>query len=213
MSAQTPPPMPDVTGTVLEEGAIELARSYALALLNVGDQQGDTETILNELEELVVDIWQHQPTFATLLSDGLPDPQQRQKIVRDVFENRAHPTLDRLLQALAKRDRLALVPVIAQSARTIWNRRNRRVPVTVKSAVPLDDQHREALRQQLVRLTDGATPLLTEQVDPSLIGGLVIQIGDYVYDLSVRRRLEALRTELLEHRAADLRNRKDLIVD
>ena len=76
------------------------------------------------------------------------------------------------------------------------DRQNRR-RVSVRSAVPLTDAQRAALEDSLARSL-GATPILTAAVDPALLGGLVVQVGDVVYDGSVRNRLEQLRHRLIQ---------------
>jgi F-type H+-transporting ATPase subunit delta len=66
----------------------------------------------------------------------------------------------------------------------------------------------DALRDTLAR-TLAATPVLKLEVDPSLIGGLVVQVGDDVYDASVRSRLEQLRNRLLEGKTHEIQSRRD----
>lgn len=209
----TTTPEPDVAGTVFEEGAAEIARSYALALLNVTDDRGESEAVLGELDELVEDVWRGQNEFAFLLGGGIVDPERRDRVLTEVFEGRAHPTVVQFLRVLGRRDRLELVPLVARIARSIWDERNNRVPVTVRSAVPLDDGQREQLRGRLEGLTGGATPILSEEVDASLIGGLVVRVGDQVYDASIRRRLEQIREDLMRRRTGELRRREDLVTD
>jgi F-type H+-transporting ATPase subunit delta len=74
--------------------------------------------------------------------------------------------------------------------------------------VPLDDVQREALRERLGRML-AATPLVTYEVDPALLGGLVVQVGDDVYDASVRSRLEQLRHRLIEGKTHEIQSRRD----
>jgi F-type H+-transporting ATPase subunit delta len=70
----------------------------------------------------------------------------------------------------------------------------------VTSAVPLPDDQREQLRQEL-RAKYNKEPVLTTQVNPALLGGVVIRVGDWIYDASVRTRLETLRKQLTERRS------------
>ncbi|RUL89518.1 ATP synthase F1 subunit delta [Tautonia sociabilis] len=209
----TSPHGPDIVGTVFEEGAAEIARSYAVALLNVAEAESSTEPVLSDLDELAVDVFRDQPEFARLLTNGMADAERRDQILIAAFEGRAHPTLLRFLRVLNRRGRLELVPLIAQIARSLWDRRNNRLPVTVRTAIPLDDGQRTVLRERLVSLTGGATPILTEEVDPELLGGLVVQVGDQLFDASIRGRLRRIRSELARGRAGEIRRRTDLVVD
>jgi F-type H+-transporting ATPase subunit delta len=205
--------IPDVSGAALEEGAAEIAHSYAVALLNVTDAQGETDAVLDELDELSNDVFRDQPDFARLLTYGIRDPERRDQLLTSAFEGRALPTVLRYLRVLNRRGRLELVPLIARTARSLWDQRNNRVPVTVRTAVPLDNEQRDSLQQRLVSLTGGATPMLTEEVDPELIGGLVVQVGDQLFDASIRGRLRRIRTELSRGRAGEIRRRSDLVLD
>jgi F-type H+-transporting ATPase subunit delta len=72
----------------------------------------------------------------------------------------------------------------------------------------LDDAQRSALADRLAKML-AATPLLSYQVDPTLIGGLVVQVGDDVYDASVRRRLQQLRNRLIEGKKYEIQSRRD----
>ncbi|HEV3120667.1 MAG TPA: F0F1 ATP synthase subunit delta, partial [Isosphaeraceae bacterium] len=78
----------------------------------------------------------------------------------------------------------------------------------VRSASPLDDAQQAALRERLAQLT-GATPILHVELDRSLIAGLVVQIGDHVYDASVRNRLQQLRRRLMEGKTHEIQSRRD----
>jgi F-type H+-transporting ATPase subunit delta len=69
--------------------------------------------------------------------------------------------------------------------------------VTVTTAVPLPDDQRERLRQEL-REKYKKEPVLTTKVDPALLGGLVVKVGDWLYDASVRTRLTNIRKQLIE---------------
>ena len=74
----------------------------------------------------------------------------------------------------------------------LWAQENQLLPVSVTSAVELDEETREAHRRQIEEQT-GRTVELTSKVDPDLIGGLVLRVGNMVLDASVRNRLEKLR--------------------
>ena len=71
-----------------------------------------------------------------------------------------------------------------------------------------DEAQRDALRDRLARLL-GATPVLTLQVDPALIGGVIVQAGDDVYDASIRNHLEKLRHRLIEGKSHEIQSRRD----
>jgi F-type H+-transporting ATPase subunit delta len=199
---------PDVTGTVFADDQPEVTRSYAEALLGAAKNAGATEAVLDELDELVADVLNPYPQFAAILaSEALPAPE-KDRILTSTLENRASPLVLRFLRVLNRHGRLGLVAPVARTARELWDRQQNRRRVLVRSAVPLEDAQRDALFERLSRFL-AATPVLSYQVDPALIGGLVIQVGDHLYDASVRNRLGQLRNRLIEGRTHEIQSRRD----
>ena len=82
------------------------------------------------------------------------------------------------------------------------------MPVYVRTAVPLDQGQEQALREQVAGMI-AATPIMQITTDPSLIGGLIVQVGDQVCDASVRNRLEKLRQRLIEGKTHEIQSRRD----
>lgn len=197
-----------VPATVFDETATELARTYGEALVNAAEKEGQAEDLLNELDELRDDIWLTQPRFVDLLTSGTLRPEDRDRVLVRTFEGRALPLVVKFLRVLNRHARLDLFPAILAEARAIWDRRQNRRPVTVRSAQPLDEGQQAALRERIGQML-AATPIVRWEVDPDLIGGLVVQVGDDVYDASVRSRLRQLRRKLVEGKIHDLQARRD----
>ncbi|HEX8200592.1 MAG TPA: ATP synthase F1 subunit delta [Isosphaeraceae bacterium] len=187
---------PDVTGTVFEDESPEVTRSYAEALINAAAAAGQVDAVLDEMDAILADVFGRSQSFAALLSSPSVRPEKKDQILTEAFEGRAHPMVARFLRVLNRHGRLGQLGPIARRARATWDRRQNRQPVTVRSAVPLDDAEQDALRQKLGRLLGGATAVLHLEVDPTLLGGLVVQVGDDVYDASIRNRLAQLRDQL-----------------
>jgi F-type H+-transporting ATPase subunit delta len=199
-------PADHLHGTVLEEVAPELTRNYADALLNASGDQVDA--VVEELEAIRSDVLQAQPRFAAILASDSVSIDEKDRIVTEAFEGRALPTVVRFLRVLNRHGRLGLLSSVTQQARATLDRRQNRKPVTVRSATALDEGQQSALRDRLASMTH-ATPVITLVVDPSLIGGLVVQVGDEVYDASVRTRLEAIRGRLIERKTHEIQSRRD----
>ncbi|WP_435016039.1 ATP synthase F1 subunit delta [Tundrisphaera sp. TA3] len=192
--------------TVFDYHTAEVSRNYADALLNVGGQAGETDAALEELESICRDVLAANPRFAAILASPATPTQEKDRILVDAFEGKAMPTVTRFLRVMNRHGRLAILPEVVRQARVIWDRRQGRKPVTVRSAVPLDEGQQAAVRDRLAALIQ-ATPVLTLEVDPSLIGGLVVQVGDDVYDASVRNRLGRLRDRLIERKSHEIPSR------
>jgi F-type H+-transporting ATPase subunit delta len=78
---------------------------------------------------------------------------------------------------------------------TLWDRKNKRLPVSVVSAVELDEAIVKRIGDQIAEQT-GQQVELSSSVDPGVLGGLVVRVGNTVLDASVRNRLETLRREV-----------------
>ena len=193
--------------TVFDETSYTVARNYAEALLNVAAKDGQVDSVLDELDEFVADVLGPDRAYAAVLTAPTVPVGDRDRILAQAFGGQASSLLLRFLRVLNARGRLALLPQVARLARDEWDRRQGRVHVTVRSAVALDEGQQAALRERLGRLA-GGTPVVHWEVAPGLIGGLVVQVGDRVYDASVRDRLRQLRRQLVEEKAHQLQSRR-----
>ena len=112
------------------------------------------------------------------------------------------------LLVLNDHDRLDALRSIAASIHTLNEKRTGKVRVHVRSALPLASDQQDALRQEL-RTAFGREPLLETSVDPDLLGGLTVQVGDVLYDASIRTRLEQMRTQLIERSSHAIQSQRD----
>lgn len=194
--------------TVFDEKSSELARTYGEALLNAAEKAGNVEEVLDELDAIRTFVTGTHPAFAAMMGSPIRTLPEKDEVLVRTFEGRTLPTSVHFLRVLNRHGRLELLGPVLRTARAIWERRQNRRPVTVRSAVPLGDDQQEALRGRLAQSL-GATPVLRLEIDPALIGGLVIQVGDDVYDASVRNRLEQLRQRLIEGKTHEIQSRRD----
>jgi F-type H+-transporting ATPase subunit delta len=198
----------DSLGTVLDDDTPQVTRSYAEALVNAADAKGETEAVLDELDAIVADVLAANPKFADLLGSPTLSARDKDRILVEAFEGRALPTVVQFLRVLNRHGRLGSLRAVIRAARAIWDRRQNRRPVQVRTAVPLDDAEQAALRDRLAKML-AATPVLSVVVDPGLLGGLVVQVGDDVYDASLRNHLEQLRHRLIEGKTHEIQSRRD----
>ena len=196
-------------GTVFDDIAPELTRNYAEALLAASGE--NAEAVVLDLEAIQTEILNEHPKFAAILASPTVKRPEKDRLLVKVLEGRAEETVVRFLRVLNRHGRLAILPAVIRQTRVTLDRRLNRKAVTVRSAVPLDDAQQASLRDRLETMVH-ASPVITLEVDPSLIGGLVIQVGDAVYDASVRNRLERLRGRLLERKTHEIQSRRDHFV-
>ncbi len=104
--------------------------------------------------------------------------------------------LDALLALLGRRNKLVLLPLIHEETEAMEKARSGRVEAEVTAAVELTEEQKKRLEKALARMT-GKEVELSVRVDPSILGGLVVRIGDRVLDASLRAKMEAMRRALL----------------
>ena len=98
----------------------------------------------------------------------------------------------RFLELLAERHRMPVLFRIRRAFDDLWRIENKRLPVTVTSAIELDQEMVDDIGKKIEEQT-GQRIELSSKVDPDVLGGLVLQVGNMVLDASVRNRLEKLR--------------------
>lgn len=158
------------------------------------------------LRDNTVDAWAEDLQIAApLLGDErvqrvIEDPSrpfaERQKVIAELLGKRVRKPAQNLIRLLSERRRLDLVAAIAAEYRRLVNRHNGVVTAIVTSAAPLTSDETAALAERLREMT-GATVELDVRIDPGLIGGLTVRVGDRLLDASVRGRLERLRDQLI----------------
>jgi len=168
----------------------EIAEVYSRSLFDVAKEQGDLDRIHDELGEFAdaladshdLQVFFFSPYFSSQeKKDGL------EKLIEDGDEN-----LVRFLELLAERHRMPVLFRIRRAFDDLWRKENKRLPVTVTSAIDLDKEMVEDIGKKIEEQT-GQRIELSSKVDPDVLGGLVLQVGNMVLDASVRNRLEKLR--------------------
>jgi F-type H+-transporting ATPase subunit delta len=196
------------TDHAVDVGAQRVARTYAQALLDAAEKRGQAQEVLDELESLVHDVFAAAPQFEGFLASRAIGRKRKPPVIRSAFQGRASDLFLNFLLVLNDHERLDLLRPILAAYRRLYEERTGHVRVRVKSAVPLPDDQRQRLEQEL-RAAFRREPILETRVDPDLLGGLVVQVGDWVYDGSVRSRLADIRNQLLERSSYEIQSRRD----
>ena len=177
--------------------AIHVARVYAEALLDAAVKRDQVDQVLEELRELVATVLDPNPQLTDFFANKTITKEKKDELLQKVFPGRVSDLLANFLRVLNEHERLELIRPILHAYTDLTNQRARRMVVQVQSAVPLLDHQRERLVNEL-RQAFRQEPVLQTQVDPDLLGGLVVRVGDWLYDASVKSRLQSLRNELNE---------------
>lgn len=170
-----------------------IARRYAQAAFEVARERGQVEGWLNELERLV-ELLEGTEAGAFLAAPHIPFEAKQQFIGQALAG--FLPEVRNLVLLLVRRQRIRLLRRIFEEFSQLANEYRGVVVAEVTSAVPLEDADKAVIIRQLSELT-GKRVILRTHVDPAILGGLIVRVGDKLIDGSVRTRLERLREALI----------------
>ena len=171
----------------------ELAKRYGASLYDLAAEEQLTDQLLAELD-VALDCFNQEPAYLRLLSTPGVPKKERCALLDKAFAE-AHPYLVNFLKLLCEENLLAELPGCVRAYRDRYNADQDITEVTVVSAVPLNDTSREKLLAKLQEMT-GKTVRLTAKVDPSILGGLRLDLNGTRLDGTVQRRLERLRDSI-----------------
>lgn len=173
----------------------EIARVYAEALFDVAKEKDELDEVQSQLGEVADAISENRDLQVFFFSPYFSSSEKREGIARVVSEG--NPELINFLELLAEKHRMPALFRIRRRYDELWAKENKRLTVTVTSAVELDSGVVEKIGGEIERQT-GQTIELNSKVDDGIIGGLVLQVGNMVLDASIHSRLEKLRKEVAQ---------------
>jgi F-type H+-transporting ATPase subunit delta len=173
-----------------------IARRYARALMAIGVDDGSYEQLGRELAGLA-DAMQISAELAATLSNPAFPRSDRKKVLEAILQRLgASRTIRNFTLLLLDRERLGIVPAVARELAAMIDEKVGRVSAEVVSATPLAPAQVAKLQRKLEQLS-GKSVRMSTTADPELLGGVVAQVGDIVYDGSLRTQLRKIRQELL----------------
>jgi len=188
-------------------GAMRVGSVYAKALLGAAESKGQTDAVLGELQAVAAAIAAY-PKFEDVLSSALVPHEEKVRILERTFASKVSPLVLDFLKVLSHHGRLEITRAVADVFQQLYNELRGRVPVTVLTATPLDAGQAQTLEASLRRIL-GGEPVMQPDVDPALIGGGVLRVGDTVYDGSVARQLQQVREQMINRSVHEIQSRRD----
>jgi ATP synthase F1 delta subunit len=168
----------------------EIARVYASALFGAAKDRGKLDAIRDQLGQFVDALRDNRDLQLFLFSPYFSSAEKIEGLKRAVSD--AEPELLNFLELLLEKHRMPAIFRIRSNYDALWDKENKRLGVTVTSAVELDPEIVKRIGSEIEEQT-GDTVELQSKVDPDILGGLVVQVGNLVLDTSIRNRLEKLR--------------------
>jgi F-type H+-transporting ATPase subunit delta len=190
-----------------DTGKQHLANVYAKALLGAAQASGSTDAVLAEFDQFV-GVLDRAPDLEPVLTSYRIDAAEKEALLDKVLSGKISATLLNFLKVMARHGRLDCLRATHQAAQRLYNDMRGRREVYVKTAEPIDHETRELIAARL-RSSLKADVDLHVEVDPAMIGGLVVRVGDTVYDGSVANRLARFREEALASATQEMRARLD----
>lgn len=185
-----------------------LASIYATALLGTSEPKGTSESLLAELDHLVDEVLQRHPAMEQLLGSPRVGIGEKMDLLDRVFGGRVSDELLTFLKVVNRHGRLNCLRAIRGAFRRALNNARGIVPVEVTTATPLDGASRAKIADQL-RASLGREVELNNRIRPEIIGGLVVRVGDTVFDGSIANRLARTKHEVLSQTIQRLRESID----
>jgi F-type H+-transporting ATPase subunit delta len=193
---------------VIDVNARQVASMYAQAVLNAAQQAGQAREFVEELDSLVENVLNPYPQFEILLASALISYEDKLGILDRTFGGRASQLMMNFLKVLADHDRLSSLREIRKAAHRTYDEMQGLVRVHVTTATPLDDRLTGQITEQLRGML-GGEPKLERVVDPQLLGGIVLRVGDTIFDGSVATHLERIREQMINRSVHEIQSRRD----
>lgn len=175
---------------------LSVAGRYARALFILTERRKETVTALEDLKS-VRDLLAHGGPVATFLDSPQVRLPDKRKLIEHALDGRTLKAIAAFTDLLLRKKRLGLFREITDHYEALVEREQGIRRAQVVSAVPLAEAEREKLHRTLESWTRSRVRLTTE-VDPSVLGGAMVRIGDRVIDRTVRTLLEAIGSQLQE---------------
>lgn len=191
-----------MAGTSSDKQTFDLSRQrigsvYAKALLGAADEAGQTDVVLDEFGSLIHDVIDQRDDLRHAIAGSILSEDQRIVVLDKAFGGKMNSVLLTFLKVVTQHERQDCLREIYQAAVKLNNERLGVIEVTAKTATDLPKELSDSLTASL-KAKLGREVVLKSEVDPSVIGGLVLHVGDTVFDGSVANRLKKLRQKALE---------------
>jgi len=188
-------------------GAQRVALVYAKAFLGAAQAAGQVDVLVAELSG-VSDALERFPDFEALLASALVAPEEKVRILDRLFGNRLSATVLDFLKILARHGRLELIRTVDQEVLKLYDELRGRVRVEVHTASQLEKNQTDKLAGSLRQFLAGE-PEVESIVNPALIGGILLRVGDTVYDGSVARQLNQAREQMIHRSIHEIQSGRD----
>ena len=171
----------------------EIGQVYARALFEVATEHDSLDEIRGQLDEFADAMHANRDLAVFFFSPYFSVPEKKDGLKRAVKD--PNPELENFLEALIERHRMPAIFRIRTEFVSLWDEARKLLPVQIVSAVKLDPETVTALGERIGKQVDRQIEL-SSVVDPDILGGVVLRVGNLILDSSIKNRLEQLRKQV-----------------
>lgn len=172
---------------------IQVASRYAKSLIDLAEEQNALEKARGDVEFFISTL-KKNPTLQAVLKNPIIGPDKKAAILSGVFGSNVHQLILEFFKIVVRKGRSEILYATALEFVNEYNRRKNIVKAYITSAAPLSDENKSEIEKVIGQTTKGQV-LLNTKVDPKLIGGFVLQVGDRQVDASLANQINKLRKE------------------
>ena len=171
----------------------EIASVYARSLFEVAQEQGKLDDVREQLGEFADALDSNQEMQVFFFSPYFSTPEKEEGL--DKVVTGEDPILKNFLKLLIEKHRMPAIFRVRRELDRLWQRENKLLPVEVTSAIELDKSTVKQIGDRIGEQT-GQKIELSSKVEPDILGGIVVRVGNSIIDASIRARLEQLRKQV-----------------
>lgn len=173
----------------------EVVEPYAEALMSVAKEHDLVDRFGEDVAALL-DTLKESEELQQFLENPIVKAEDKKAVLEQIGGEQLHPYMVNFLKILVDRRRILFLADICKQYQALWRELKRAVLAQVVSAVELNDDQKQAVRQKVLGMTNAQDVELETQIDPDLLGGVIIKVGSQVVDASLRGQLRRIGVSL-----------------
>jgi F-type H+-transporting ATPase subunit delta len=173
----------------------EIAQVYARSLFEVATERDQLDDVRDQIGQFADALHDSRELQTFFFSPYFSTEEKKEGLGKAVVD--ADPTVRNFLELLVENHRMPAIFRVRRELDRLWQETHQLLPVQITSAVELDEGVVKRIGDEIGRQT-GRTVELTATVDPEVIGGIVLRVGNSILDASIRTRLERLRKQVAQ---------------
>lgn len=173
----------------------EITTPYAQALMAIAKDANATDQVGQEASDLL-EVLNSSEELSGFLANPLVTAEPKKGVLRQIAEDKVSPFFLNFLLLLVDRGRVTLLQDILKQYQALLRELNQTVLANVTAAVELSDEQKTAIQNRVMDMTSARNVELSVEIDPSLLGGLIIEVGSQVIDASLRGQLRRIGLQL-----------------